>query len=245
MNERAALARLAERLGGTASGDERVARGTYRGVAIVHRLVARGIGSSSTSWTEIECPRPAPPVALHVVPHALRDRAKVKHGNMVDLVLGDRRFDRRFRVEAAPEAVVRRAISPGVRGYFVRRRGDELETVGEVLRLSCFGRILDVDRAAAAWDVLVAVEHGIRTAHEAIDAAAVAPPGGSPFRAEPDAERLGRSQAARADEVVEIERIRAQRIARQARTRAVVFWIVTLVAVLGLVAGMIASRGGP
>ena len=221
-HKRDALATLADRLRGSASRAEGVARGTYRGLPILHRLTTRGRGEAETRWTEIECPRPAVPAALHIERHRLGDRAKVRRHEMVDLELGDRHFDRMYRVEGVPAEVVQRAIPPAVRGFLIDRRHAELETRDSALRFACQGWIMDAEQATAAWDALIAVEHGLRDGSAAVDRAHSKPSEDAPFRAEPVEEVVRRSREERSSEVAELERVRAQRLAGQAHRRDVI-----------------------
>jgi hypothetical protein len=212
-----ALARLGQMLGGALGGgasSDNVATGHHRGVAITHRMVSRGSGSSCESWTELECEPGVFPVVLHVEPHARGDADRIARGEMIDLEIGDPAFDPAFRVEAAPADIVARILDSAVRAYLLAHPRAELATHEGVLRLSVPGWIEDPDHALAGWDTLIAVRSNIRTAYETtVPAPAVV---GSPFRPAQDDSAFHALEATRQRQIAEVAEVRSLRKARDA-----------------------------
>jgi hypothetical protein len=222
----AALSQIASVLGG--QGTATAAFGVRHGTSVRVELVTRGAGKSKEEWTVIDAAVPdAYPLAIHVRRQRWLDVSRIAHGGVVDLPLGDARFDEAFLVEAAPEDIVRALLDASARDFLLRFQRVELDTVSvadfKVLRLAIRGWIEDAPSAIDAIDFLVRLGVRLRDVYLAIDGAAPARMVGSPYRPQPDHRPAREVPAARSVEVAALEAMRARRALRYKIIAVVVF----------------------
>ncbi len=230
------LAELAKHVDGQAGSND--VRGTLDGVDVHLQFTTRGSGSSSTQWTYVDCPLPPGyPLTMHLQAHGWFDRGKIERGDMVDVEVGDPTFDEKFRVEAAPADVVRRILTPEVRGYLVVQGQVEVTTTDGVLRLAVRGWLDQLASAREAIATAVAIARGVRPAHAAADAEVPRPIVGGAYRGFADESPVRAAQAARVDEVARVEAVRRQRSVTQT-----MIWVLVVIGVGVAFAAAIASR---
>jgi hypothetical protein len=217
---RAMLEQLARDIGGVANEDE--ARAILHGVPVRFAFVQRGSGKSRHWWTEAECtPPPAYPLDLHVRRHGWFDERMIACGTMVDVQVGDPRFDETFLVEAAPADVVRQLFDQDFRTFLLSVSG-ALTSVHEgpsrVVRLSVRGRIEDLGEARRYLEMLAQLAARVPAAFTQADAAIPTRFIGSPFREIVD---TSAQRDAGGQRLIEVDRVAALRKARAKQTRIV------------------------
>jgi hypothetical protein len=185
--------------------------------------------------TRISCALPhGYPFVLHLVAHDWNDREHLDARAMIDVVVGDEAFDRRFRIEGAPADVVKRVLDPEMRAWFLSESGIELHASDGRARLVVDRVLKRADDARAVLALLERFAAAVRTATHALDEGlGVQSIPGAPYRDEARDDRLQASRAARAAEVEQLLAVRAGR-ERTERYRALGF-VVLLVLVLMLV----------
>ncbi len=227
---RTALEAIASKLSGAADSKHASATGTLAGIPITLRYTTRGSGSNAESWTEVDAQPPAGyPLSMTLRAHGWFDSGKIERGDLVDVVIGDPEFDKRFVVEAAPADVVRHMFPPELRGYLLSRKHLTIDTpkVGDVatlvLRLSVRGWLEKPEDFTPALEHMAALAARVREAHATADqAVAPAEPGGAPYRPALDAAPARDARAARAAEVAQLEATKAGRAA----TSKLIVWII-------------------
>lgn len=240
---RTALEAIASKLSGAADVKHANASGTLAGIPITLRYTTRGSGSNSESWTEIDAQPPAGyPLSLTLRAHGWFDGGKIERGDLVDVIVGDEAFDKRFLLEAAPADVVRHLFPPELRAYLMSRKHLSLETTKVadagtlVLRLSVRGWLEKPEDFTPALDQMAALAARVREAHATADqAVAPAEPGGAPYRPTLDAAPARDARAARAAEVAQLEAVKAGRAATS-KLITWIFVIIFIVVVLALMA---------
>ncbi|MCB9559685.1 MAG: hypothetical protein H6708_04695 [Kofleriaceae bacterium] len=212
--------------------------GTLDGVKVRLAYESRGSGTAEESWTYVEAPLPpAYPLTLHVEAHRMFDRGKIERGEMVDIVVGDPPFDDRFRVEGAPEAVIRRLLTPSVRGHLLSYDRVEVATVGGQLRLAVRGWLEDVEAARGAIVCAVTLSRAVRVATQAVDEAVPLTSTSDPYRAVADDGARRAARAARAAEVAHVDGLRRERAARTGAFLMVGVALVIVIAIAGTCQG--------
>src|SRR5580698_5761395 len=77
--------------------------GRCNGVPMCFRYASRGSGSNTERWTEIDVDVPSSyPFTLNLRRHRWTDRRRIESGDLIDVEVGNRRFDDEFLVEGAP-----------------------------------------------------------------------------------------------------------------------------------------------
>ena len=235
------LVRLAPALRGVAIGDE--VCGHCDGAAICFRYVTRGSDSTRTRWTEIEVDVPRSyPFTLNVRRHEWSDRPRIQSGEMVDVIVGHRRFDDAFLVEGAPEDVVRHFFDPPLRRLLLDARGVvELTThrAGDraFVRLAIRGWVDDHDQAYALIEGVSQIPLRLRASYAAADREIPVAVDEGPYR------QCSSSQPARdaaAARTYEVDRLLALRRRRGASTTGFTIAVVVALLSLGLFALAIA-----
>lgn len=234
---RAMIEQLARDIGGVANEDE--ARATLLGVPVRFAFVQRGTGRSRQWWTEAECtPPPAYPLDLHVRRRGWFDERMIARGTMVDVQVGEPRFDETFLVEAAPADVVRQLFDQDFRTFLLSVSG-ALTSVHEgpsrVVRLSVRGRIEDLGEARRYLEMLAQLAARVPAAFMQADAALPTQSIGSPFREIVD---TSAQRDAGGQRLIEVDRVAALRKARAKQTR-----IVTIIVALVLFGGYLVWAG--
>ena len=184
----ATLATLGKQLGG--GNDEMSVWGEIAGTRVVMRYTSRGSGKHKTSWTEADAEFPAKyPLAFFVQKHGWGDSSKIARGDMVDVIVGDRAFDQRFRVEAAPADVARVLLHDRARAYLTHLSDAlwfEITTVADgerpVLRIAIRSWLTDPNTAMAAIETIASIASKVREAYVAVQDAADVVDQGSPYR---------------------------------------------------------------
>lgn len=231
------LDRIARELQGQRLANQ--AQGTYGGIPVLYTLGSRGTSSNWEAWTEVDVAiPPAYPLAIHVRRHRPRDQSLIARGDMIDVQVGDPKFDPLFLVEAAPADVVRILLDPETRGYLASHGEVELDTFTErdgsgKLRLAIRGWYEELPDAMAAIAALVRLTSRVREAFAIAEQATQPVDGGSPYRPMLDDTPVREAADARKRELVDLAAARARRSQSSA---AVVFVIVLLFAVLMLAA---------
>jgi hypothetical protein len=218
------LEKLARDMGGTLSGDELSAH--LHGVPVRFAYVTRGSEQSKQGWTEIDCTPPhAYPLDLSVRRHGWLDDAMIERRAMVDIAVGDSRFDEAFLVEAAPADVVRILIDQALRDFLLSLTvGATLMTEGEgtsrVVRLSIPEYVDDPDKARHYLEQLARLGARVPAAFTQADAAIPTESIGSPFReiVDTSAQRLAADQR-----LVEVDRVAYLRKIRRLIASLVLF----------------------
>jgi hypothetical protein len=223
-----ALAVVGRLLDGAVDPGTASVHGRFHGVATTFRLATRGGGSASERWTEIDCELPRGyPVVLHLRRHTSGDQLRIARGEMVDVVVGDLRFDDQFLVEGAPDAVIRRLLSPEVRGYLVGHSVITLDTVDDRLRLAVDRCLMEPREAEAAILCVTSIAASLRAATYAVEAEVPPADAADPYRGVPDDRPIQEARAARGTEVAEVAAVRERRIASD---RGAVLFAVALMA---------------
>jgi hypothetical protein len=201
---------LAVALDGTADHAAQSARGTRRGVPTWIRYL-RPDDRSDVFWTVVECTLPAGyPLSFQVRRRRAADGQRLRSGAVVDLAVGDPRFDDPFLVDGVPGEVVRRLLTPEVRGYLLSQTVVELDAGDGRLRLWVSGW-LDEREAIAAIDCAAGICAQVRDASADADAAVPRTTTQGPYRPIPDDAPLRAARAARAAEVAAREARRPRR----------------------------------
>ncbi len=237
------LAAIAAHLGGQ-HDDSSKAWGTALGAKTTLEFATRGSGSSAENWTHIHVDVPkAYPLAIHVRRHTRSDKHVIARGDMVDVQIGDPRFDEAFLVEAAPADVVRALIDPAVRGLLDLHKQVDLETVENPdgtrsIRLGFHGWTEQLDALAPPLAVMANLGARVRDVYANADAAheQVAP--GDPYRPIVDAQPARDAQVARESEVGRVQAVREKRAAEARALAVVVLVVIGLVTAIGLAATM-------
>jgi hypothetical protein len=206
------LERFAAALGGEADLHTRRVSGALRGVPTTIHLAERG-GGGGRDWssTVIECRLPAGyPLSLHLRRQRTVDTARIRAGQLTDLLAGDAVFDAHFLIDGAPAEVVRRLLVPEVRGYLLAHSDLELETDGGLLRLRLPGWV-DADDGIAAIECVAGLAARLRDATAAADAAHPGAVTGGPYRPVVDDAPIRDARAARAEEVARADARRRTR----------------------------------
>jgi hypothetical protein len=212
-----------------------------RGSSPVVRCVDRGSRRFAVQWTEIDVSFPAAyPLSLNVHRHGWLDGPKIERGEMVDVQLGDPRFDAEFLVEAAPAEVAKQLLDAQVRRFLRDEPAVELFTLTEtpgVLRLA-LREWRDTDERKEAVEIVSKIAAGVRAAYVSAEASAPVPAPtatvGAPYRAEPDGAAARQAEAAREAELQrDVQRVDDLRNKRANSPTAIyVFLIVVLSVVL-------------
>lgn len=212
---RASLTAVSSLLGGGHDLGGFVAWGDALGAPVTFAFVSRPAGAGTERWTEIEVKLPARyPLVLRLRRHAPHDRERVERGELIDVDLGDRAFDRAFLLEAAPVDVVKLLLDDKVRAYLLRRDHVELSTQvaeGAVLKLAVRGWLEKLAEAQPAIETAVDLAIGVREAYARVEEESLLGMGGAPFRPEPDARLTRRAAEEREAEVHRLERLHRTR----------------------------------
>jgi hypothetical protein len=137
----------------------------------------------NTGITSITVPLPAGyPIAIDVRGRSLG--SAFGHDVVPSLELGDLQFDRAFKVEAAPTAVVEQLLDVRARSFLLEHR--DCLILARARRLELFGiGVVPADVAAEAIDVAAGIVAGIRDAFATVAAKAESialADGDSPYR---------------------------------------------------------------
>ena len=229
------LQELAKWLAG--SSDTNSARGTLAGTPVTIAYVSRGSGSSRESWTEVDAELPAKyPLTLFIRPHAWRDAGKIERGEMVDVAVGDAAFDERFLVEAAPADVARMLFDDVTRRFLMDTKVYVTVTTETgakpYIRLAVRKWLDTLSEATPAIEVATSLARRVRNAYAELEAKTAPQETGSPYRPVLDDRGAREAADARQREVVDLDRIRAERAARE---RMVAILIVVAFVVLVIV----------
>jgi hypothetical protein len=220
------LAQLWELLGGSHNGVD-TASGSALGARATLRFTSEGVGRDLTHWTLIDVDLPAQhPFALHLRRRSRGDAAAQLLDSLNGILTGDplkdleeltgveRDFGRDYRVFAAPTAVARIVLHPGMCEYLASFGSLELTTHrGEddehaVLRLVVCRWLDDFEGARQVLKAMVSIATGLGAAYEEVeraDRAEGAATGGAPFRPELPGPLAQDAANARADEVARLE----------------------------------------
>ncbi|MCB9559686.1 MAG: hypothetical protein H6708_04700 [Kofleriaceae bacterium] len=175
----------------------------------------------------VRCPLPARlRVTLQLQRHEPGDHRERAAGRLTDVAVGDDAFDARFLVEGAPADVIRRALTPELRGFLMAQRAPLITTTPGRLTLEVDAALGDLEAHAEAARVTARLVAGLQTAAEAIDASVAMAYGGDPFRGMPDDAPVRAARAARVAEVTRIDRQRADRAAHDVRVGLVLAVVV-------------------
>jgi hypothetical protein len=80
-------------------------------IEVNYRLVTRGSGSSSESWTECEVKVDTEQLDIALRPESRGEKQWVAEGLAIDVVIGHEQFDAQFIVEAAPFELAKEALN--------------------------------------------------------------------------------------------------------------------------------------
>lgn len=218
--------RLLASLGAQLAGghDERSAWGELANTRVRMSLVTRGGGKQAQAWTEIDADIPARyPLALFVYKHGWNDDAKIARGEMVDVTVGDERFDRAFVVEAAPADVARVLLDERARQYLLALADKyhfTITTEGRgtdrvQLRFALRSWLDDAAEVMLAIETVAAIAGRVRDAYVAVEQAIAPAETGSPYRPVLDDRRAREAADARLAEVATVEKVRTARAAKQ------------------------------
>jgi hypothetical protein len=218
MSATSTLRTIAAWLGGVHDRGGRSARGAREGIPTEVRFALRGTGYERTShdrrWTEIDVQMPKGyGLSLFVRRHEWTDLHQIERNAMVDVELGDAKFDREFLVEAAPAQIARMVLDPSIRGLLASYDAASLTTEAladrPVLRLTV-RTWLRHDAITVAGDALVRLSAGLRDAYAALDAAALRDTG-APYRPQLDDAQVDAQRSALTNEVELIAALRQKR----------------------------------
>lgn len=215
----AMLAELGKRLGGGSVQRELRAWGEIAGTAVRFDLVTRGSGKSSTRWTEVSAQFPETyPLLFFVRKQDRGSERAITRGELVDVVVGEPRFDRKFVVEAAPADVARVLLHERAREYLLALEAThwfEIKTVGNQLSLEIQTWIETIEEAMAAVEAITSIASKVREAYVLVQQAAEVEDTGSPYRPMLDDTRARRAAEARLEEVRQLARLRIARETHQ------------------------------
>ncbi len=236
-NSRAARQKLEQELATALGGQvtETGVRGKSGAIDVEIKFTTRGTGSNAVRWAYYEAALPAGyPLTLYLRPHEWRDHHHVASGTMVDVVVGEAVFDDKFLVEGAPEAVIRALFDADVRAGLIAEAGAlDVGTEGTILRFAVRGWPSSVAEAMPRVGLVAGIAGRVREATLALDDATPLRSDGDAYRAIPDDRPL---QAARAQRVAEVDRVKALRPARDATAIGIGF-LVAIVFLFLLAAG--------
>jgi hypothetical protein len=210
----------------TASGSALGARATLR-------FTSEGFDRDLTHWTLIDVDLPAQhPFALHLRRRSRGDVASQLLDSLNGILTGDplkelaelegvdRDFGRDYRMFAAPAAVARIVLHPGMCEYLASFGSLELTTrrakddEHAVLRLVVCRWLDDLEGARQALKAMVSIATGLGPAYQQVERADRAQGGavasGSPFRPELPGPLAQDAAKARADEVTRLEKALAE-----------------------------------
>jgi hypothetical protein len=209
-----AYAVIAERMGGTAFGKERV-QVTVDGLLVT--MLPALIENRRQTHYIVDLPGQYP-LALLVRPHARGDAGKIARGEMVDIRIGDLAFDDAFLVEAAPADVAKLLLDGETRAWLASLPSPELsKPIDGVpqLRLVLPEWNEDPDEAERHFRGVARVASRVREAYATADAAIPTQQTGAPFREEIDDEARQRAARQREDEVSRVQRVQVVRRRRE------------------------------
>ncbi len=231
------LLTLAPALRGFAIGNE--VSGRCDGAAICFRYATRGSGSDIERWTEIDVDvPPSYPFTLNLRRHVWTDRRRIESGDLIDVVVGNRRFDDEFLVEGAPADVVRHFFDPPLRRLLLdTHHAVELTThrAGDraFVRFATRRWVHEPDAAYALIEGVSQIPMRLRAAYVEADRTIPIAFDGGPYRPAPSSRPARDAADARA---YEVERLLALRERRSASADGVTTAIVYALLVLGLFA---------
>lgn len=214
---------LGEKLGGGYDIEKRRAWGNVANATVEYRFATRGSGKSTTYWTEIDAEVPPQyPLRLFVRKHGWADQGKIDRGEMIDVIVGDRTFDDRFLVEAAPADVARMLLDQRERGYLVALSETlwlEITTVRDgdraLLRLAIRSWIYDISDAMRGVEAMAAIAGRLREAYSKVAQETETRDVGSPYRPMLDDGAAREAADARLQEVARVDHVRTLRAARE------------------------------
>ena len=221
---------------------------TVRGRDVRFSFVTRGAGSTSEAWTEVEVDVPHEPLVLGVRRQSEREEKLVTEGLAVDVEIGDEAIDRKYVIEGAPAAVVRRLFTEAVRTLLGAVDPDEVETKPFGLVVARRGWKEEQASIQAFVDLAVELAESVGPAF-AETAKAEAPQPTSAYRGEQaSAEDKERWQAARREaeerQAAEVAGLEATRKRRQAELMSrMVLGVAVVLAVAALLASVLHMLG--
>ena len=226
------LAEAAQLLGGEHDGSNK-AWGTQLGPKVTYELATRGAGSSAESWTHIHVQIPKKyPLAVHIRRQGKQDHSLVARGEMVDVLVGDKAFDDRFLVEAAPADVVRLLVDAEVRRLLCSYDDIDLDCVDRAdgtraLVLGIRGWIETPALYTEPVQIMARLGQRVRDAYAAADADLQSgAESGDPYRPVADDQP---ARAAQVSREAEVERVKGLRAKRDARANALAWTIIGVV----------------
>jgi len=186
-------------------------------------------GDSATLYTTIEATGPKVPLVLELRRQGLMGSILAKAGLAVDIEIGDPSFDRKYIIEGAPEAIVKKVLDQHVLESILRQRPRIIHLESGRLGFEFRGwRItrLQIDDMLAIATQLVGRAHGIFEAAEA----ALTIKGDSPYREAIDATAANQARREREKELRNLRSIRARRVRFFTR----VGWTVAILVSVGM-----------
>jgi hypothetical protein len=191
--------------------------GRCNGAAICFRYATRGSGSDIERWTEIDVDVPwGYPFTLNLRRHQWTDRRRIESGDLIDVAVGNRRFDDEFLVEGAPADVLRQFFDPALRRLLLEtRHAVELTThrAGDraFVRFATRCWVHEPDAAYALVEGVAQIPTRLRAAYAEADRKIPVAFDGGPYRPAPSSQPDHDVAEARAYEVERLLALRAQR----------------------------------
>ncbi len=210
--KRQRLTGMSKLLGGGHDLGGDTAWGTALGAPTTIAFVERQPEEGGAQWTEIsvQLPRGYPLLLrLHRMRHV--DEADLAQGAAERVEWGDVPFDAAFFVEGAPAAVVKHLLDAEARAFLERCPDVELSLAGLELSLKVQGWLQTEEAATPALEFANRLAARLPEVFARVERENQAVRGGSPFRAEPDAERV---QAAEEQQRAELQRLEQRQLAR-------------------------------
>jgi len=226
-----ALAIAANLLGGQVTENHSFAEGSRDGLRTRFALTSRGAGSSSESWTEVECEvgPGARRLELHLRRTEHADPTRIRRGELADVELGAADFDGLFIIEGAPTDVVKAFFDPATRQALLEWKECEVDVPitlasmrpfdrppGEPermwLRLSVRGWLETESRIQGALLLTALLARRVRAALDSAEAAVPLEHKGSPYRPAPDDAARKDARARRERELADLRDLRQRRL---------------------------------
>ncbi len=119
--------------------------GSVDGIELAYRLVTRGTGKNSESWTECDVTVDTTQLDIALRPQTRSEERWVKKGLARDLLVGDEAFDEKFIVEAAPAELAKRVLSEDLQTEFLEHHPLEVKISEQGLLVEKRGHIEEPD----------------------------------------------------------------------------------------------------
>jgi hypothetical protein len=200
-------------------------------VDLAYRLVTRGTGKNSESWTECEVTVDTTQLDIALRPQTRGEERWVEKGLARDLLVGDEAFDEKFIVEAAPAELAKRVLSEDLCAELLAHHPLEVKIADQGLLVEQRGHIEEPDEIRRFTHMAATLANQMNEAVETTredrqrEAATKGYRGASPAE-------LKRRELKTLEETAELKALRTQREKAEGVRSA---WIIVAV-VVGLVA---------